>query len=226
MPDLQRLNPVIFAGFFLLLALENIFDAYRKSNKLAYEFFLAGIYLAIGSLFYSYLLFFIFILWISLAILKPFNWREWVFTILGTALPLYFCFSYFYILYDQPFRLWNDFVAVFLYPSVRVVYSVPFFVFLGLTIVLIALSSQFIAKTYTAKKNLPRKAFTIFLWLFLNSMVVFFLIKNASAGLVYLAAIPISYLFANYFALLKSEFWGNVFLVAMFVLLTAIHVIG
>jgi hypothetical protein len=223
-PNLQRLNPVIFSGFFLLLALEKIYESY-STNKVAHQFFVAAFYLATGTLFYPFLLFFMVILWISLVILKPFNWREWLFTILGFFLPMYFTFSYYYLVYNQPFRLWNDFLSVFTVISTKPHYPVPVIIFMVLMLVLLMLAIQFMGRTFRAKKILPRKAFAILMWLFVNAIVVYLLVGNASAELIFLGAVPVSYLLAHYFALIKSEFFGNIFLLIILVLLAVIQLL-
>lgn len=222
-PELQRLNPVIFSGFFLLLGLERIFVSYQNT-KLAYDYFIASFYISVGSLFYPFLAFFLPVVWISLAIMKPFNWREWLFTILGFLLPVFFVSSYYYILYDEPLRILSDIKAVFVFNYQTPEYPIPpIIIFFGTILFLILLASQFILRTFTVKKILPRKAFTIFFWLFLDLILVYLFVGRASIELVFLAAIPVSYLLAHYFALLKSIFWGNILLVSLFILLLIIQ---
>jgi hypothetical protein len=221
-PDLQKLNPVIFSGFFLLLALEKIFESYGNS-KLGYDYFVAAFYLSIGSLFYPFLAFFMLTIWICLGIFRPFNWREWLFTFIGFSLPIFFIFSYYYLLKDQPLRIITDIKAIFTYPYVSPEYSLPVILFLCFVLLLIILASQYILRTYQSKKIFPRKAFTVFLWLFINTIVIFLLINKASIELIYIAAIPVSYLLAHYFALIKSVFWGNIFVSVLLLLLLAIQ---
>lgn len=221
-PDLQRLNPVIFSGFFLLLALERIFVTYGNS-KLAYDYFVAAFYLSVGSLFYPFLAFFMLIIWISLAVLRPFNWREWVFTIIGFLVPVFFVVSYYYLVHNQPGLLIDDVRSVFKYNAQPYEYSLPVIAFLVTVMFLLLMASQFMLRTLSSKKIFPRKAFTIFFWLFINAMIVFLFVNKASFELLFLAAIPISYLLAHYFALLKSVFWGNIFLITLFILLLIIQ---
>jgi hypothetical protein len=221
-PDLQRLNPVIFSCFFLLLALEKIFVSYQAS-KLAYDYFTAAFYISVGSMFYPFLAFFFPVIWISLAIMKPFNWREWLFTILGFLLPVFFVSSYYYLLYNQPLRIISDINAAFGYNYKTPEYPLPVVIFFGVILFLIVLASQFILRTFAAKKILPRKAFTIFFWLFINAILVYLFVSKASIEIIFLAAIPVSYLLAHYFALLKSIFWGNIFIISLFILLLVIQ---
>jgi len=221
-PDLQKINPVIFSGFFLLLALEKIFESYGD-NRLAYDYFVAAFYLSIGSLFYPFLIFFMLTIWICLIVFRPFNWREWLFTFIGYALPIFFIFCFYYLVHDQPFRLVSDVKAIFSYKFVSPEYSLPVIVFLCFILFLIVLSSQYLLRTYQSKKIFPRKAFTVFLWLFINTALVFLLISKASIELIFLGAIPVSFLLAHYFAFVKSVFWGNVFISVLFILLLAIQ---
>lgn len=223
-PGLQRLNPVIFSGFFLILALEQMFRSHRRENPVAYEYFVASFLISTGATFYPFLLFFIFIVWVGMANLRPFNWRELVFTILGFLLPWFFVFSYYYLVYDEPSRILNDFSALF-----EATYDFPqptsrtFILGIFLAILIVVASAHMI-RVYQGQKILPRKAFTIFLWLFINSLAVFLLFSQASAEMLFLMAIPLSYLFAHYFNFVKSMFWGNVLLIIFILLVVLIQV--
>lgn len=221
-PDLQRLNPVIFSGFFLLLALERIFSTYGN-NKLAYDYFIATFYLSVGSLFYPFLAFFMLTVWISLAVLRPFNWREWVFSIIGFLLPVFFTMSYYYLVYNQPGLLIDDIKSIFKFNSQPYDYTLPVIAFLVTILFILILASQFMFRIFTSMKIFPRKAFTIFFWLFINAILIFLFVNKASFELLIVAAIPLSYLLAHYFALLKNVFWGNVFLITLFILLLIIQ---
>jgi len=219
-PDLQRLNPVIFSGFFLLLGIELMFNGYQK-GKVAYEFFTASFFISLGGTFYLYLLFFIFIVWVSLIILRPFNWREWTFSILGFLLPWLFVFSYYYLLHNEPNRILLDMTKAFNTDYDFPEYSLLTYIFGGFGGLLILIASQFIIKGFTSKKIIPRKAFLIFLWLFINCLGVYLLVDQASVELIFLAAIPLSFLLSHYFTFVKSNFWGETF-ITVFILLVVL----
>lgn len=221
-PELQRLNPVIFSGFFLILALEKIFDSYGNSG-LDYNIFLASFYLSVGALFYPFLIFFMVTVWISLALLRPFKWREWLFTIIGFLLPVFFAFSFYYLVYDQPLRLITDVKAVIDFNYHSPDYQLPSIIFLGIIMFLIAMASQFILIVYPNKKIISRKAFSVFLWLFVNTILAYLLIHKVSVELLFIGAIPISFLLSHYFTFVRSVFWGNIFLIILFVLLIVIQ---
>lgn len=222
-PDLQRFNPVLLSGFFLLLAIEKVFESYRNTN-LSYEYFVAAFYISIGSLFYPYLIFFIFFIWAALAVLKPFNWREWTFTIIGFLVPAFFTFSYYYLVHNDPLRLFHDFKAAFSINFQFSDYHTPGIAFFGFMVLLILVASQFMIRTYQSMKILPRKAFTVIFWLFVNTLAVYLAVSQVSVEIVFLLAIPIAYLLSNYFTFMKSTRWGNLFLLILLVLIIWIQV--
>lgn len=224
-PDLQRLNPVIFSGFFLLLALEKIFESY-KAEKIAYEYFLAAFFISIGTLIYPFLLFFLITLWIGLSIFRQFNWREWIFTFLGFLVPQFFVFSFYYLMHNDPGRLFSDYKSIFIASYKFPEYNYPIVAFVIFMAILTLIASQFMLRSFQSKKILPRNGFMVFLWLFINCIMVFIVIRQASVELIFIAAIPLSYLIANYFALMKSVFWGNVLLLVMIILLVWIQIWG
>ncbi|HEX2935082.1 MAG TPA: DUF6427 family protein [Bacteroidales bacterium] len=220
--DLQRLNPVIFSGFFLLLGMELMFSGYQK-GKVAYEFFTASFFISLGATFYPYLLFFIFIVWVSLAILRPFNWREWLFSLMGFLLPWLFVFSYYYLIHNEPGRIITDLTNAFNSDYDFPQYSLLIYIFGGFTGLLILVSSQLMIKEFGSKKILPRKAFLIFLWLFINCLGVYLLVDQASVEIIFLAAIPLSFLFSHYFTFVKSNFWGETFITFLILLIILIQ---
>jgi hypothetical protein len=221
-PELQRLNPVIFSGFFLLLALEQMFEAYRH-EKVAYGIFSASFCISLGATFYPFLIFYLFIVWTGLIILRPFIWREWVFSIIGFILPWFFVFSWFYLVRNSSDAIYNEFALIFQSSFKFHYYSGITYAFGAFLLLLIVFASQFIIKEYTGKKILPRKAFLLFLWLFINTIFVYILVAQASAELIFLGAIPVAYLLSNYFNFMKASLWGEIFLATLILMVVLIQ---
>jgi hypothetical protein len=86
------------------------------------------------------------------------------------------------------------------------------------------IASQFILKTVQSMKILPRKAFTVIFWLFINTIAVYGLVKQASVEMIFLVAIPVSYLLSNYFTFMRSRGWGNLFLLLLMILIIWVQV--
>lgn len=215
---IQTLNPAVFAGFFLLLALEKLFDSFRH-EKLSYEVFTASFFISAATFFYPFAIFLILFVWIGLVVLRPFNWREWAFTIIGLIIPFFLLDSYYYLLVSNIHIVYNSFFDSFTVVNEKIQYKNPI-IFLSIYLAfLMVLSSQYLLNTFQGKKILQRKAFTLFFWLFASTLAMYLIIPQTSAELVYFLAIPISYLLANYFVFIKSNFWGNILLITLFVLI-------
>lgn len=83
------LNPVLIGNIFVLLALRRILRMYRvqEITSMIYD---AGVFLALGVLFFPLLIFVVPLLWLSLKQLRTFNIREWVVPIIGLLTPMAF----------------------------------------------------------------------------------------------------------------------------------------
>jgi hypothetical protein len=210
-PEAQNLNPAIIACFAILFMIEKVLDSYRYEG-LFYEFFTAAFVLGVGALIYPLLIFYQIVLWIGIAYLRQFNWREWAFTILGLITPYIFAFSYCYIILDDAGIIINNFNQF--YNSHQYYSSLPLFV-LGFVIIvtlIIAISSQAIIKMFPTRKIVSRRAFSMFFWLFLLTVALYIVFNRASLELTYIAAIPVAFLLSNYLVFVKSGFWGNTLL--------------
>lgn len=210
-PDIQKLNPALVSTFLILIIIEQVLDSYRFES-LFYGFFTAAFFLGLGCLVYPFYVFYLITLWAGIILLRKFNWREWVFTILGFITPFLFAFSYYYILEDKPAFVFEQFVPFFQHSYDFAGYTPQVYVFLGIVAFVMLIASQFLLQAYSARKILSRRAYSFLLWVFLNSLALFFVVEQASVEVIYIAAIPLSFLLSNYWAFVKATFWGNLFL--------------
>ena len=150
----QQCSPLHPALTFLLLSVISIFKMYKNEQGLqpAFE---AGFMLAMGSMLYANLIFFSVFLYISLLILVPFNWRQWISLSIGIFTPL-FIISSAYFLFDQ----FQEFIDVFIENTI--VWRKPFlfdyehFIFFGL-VALIAIRALLYAFSGSIKKVATKK---------------------------------------------------------------------
>ena len=209
MPELHAMHPVYPATLFLLLAIDRIFDAYDK-EKIHSNAFDAGIFLAIGSLFYLNLVFFFPLLWFGFIILKPkVNWREYVLTTIGFVLPLLAGFSY-YLITGQQDELMHTLQVNFSSHQLFLMEDFPVQIYLGYLFLLTLLGSYFILSQYDDKRISSRKFFKIFFWVFLISILLIAANRAISEEIILLLALPLTYLISNFFIFMKRQFWGEV----------------
>lgn len=210
-PDIQKLNPALISTFLILIIIEQVLDSYRFES-LFYGFFTAAFFLGVGCLIYPFFAFYLITLWAGIILLRKFNWREWMFTILGFITPILFAFSYYYILEDKPAFVFEQFVPFFQHSYDFPGFTPQVYVFLGIVTFVMLIASQFLLQAYSARKILSRRAYSLLLWVFLNSLALFFVVEQASVEVIYIAAIPLAFLLSNYWTFVKATFWGNLFL--------------
>lgn len=219
----EDLVPALFGNLFILLAINKVFDTYRKDQNWL-NYFDAGLLIALGSLFYIKLAYYILLVWISLMILRPFRSREWLVSLFGFLLPYIFVISYFYIFQDiflYKIQLFVHNLFIFKY-IINV--TTPYILFFSLLIFLILLSSFLILFLFQKKKVSVRKFFQVFLWLFIITLVLFALSGFRDYKILIFAAMPLAYLFANYFISIKSTFWYEVLFTLFFASIVYIQI--
>lgn len=211
MPELHAMHPVYPATLFLVLAIDRIFDSFEK-EVIHSNAFDAGIFLAIGSLFYLNLVCFFPILWFGFIIIKPkVNWREFVLSTIGFALPLLAGFAY-YMVADKQDELMHTLQSNFTSPQLFLRGNLPLQIYMGYLLLLTLLGSFFLLSQYDDKRISSRKFFKVFFWVFLISVVLIAIHHAVSEEIVILMALPLTYLISNYFIFMKRQVWGEVFI--------------
>jgi len=211
MPDLHAMHPVYPATLFLILTIDRIFNTYDK-EVIHSNAFDAGIFLAIGSLFYLNLAYFFPLLWIGFIVIKPkVNWREYILTTIGFALPWMGAFAY-YMITGNSDELIQTLQSNFATHQVFLLKSLPIQIYIGFLVILTLLGSFFLLSQYDGKKISSRKYFKAFFWIFLISVVLILASPSVSQEIIIILAIPLTYLISNYLIFMKRSFWGEVFL--------------
>lgn len=210
-PDLHAMHPVYPAALFLILAVDRIFASYDKEiiHSNAFD---AGIFLAIGSLFYLNLVFFFPILWIGFITLKPkVNWREYILTTLGFIFPWLAALA-FYLITDRTDELLHTLETSFTSHQVFLRENLSIQIYIGFLVLLTITGSFFLLAQYDEKKISSRKFFKAFFWIFLISCILIIACPSVSQEIIIILAIPLTYLISNYLIFMKRQFWGEVFL--------------
>ena len=196
-PSIQNMQPILFASILLLLAFEKIIDTYRI-DALSYNSFDAAFMVSLGSLFYMPSLFFMLLIWWSLANIRSFNWREWLYSLMGMILPYLLLFAYYYILNRPIAQLWIIMLQNVQFGNAIVITRTQW-VFLGLTGIIFLIASQYMIRIIQSKKIAARKILNLlFAWFFI-ALLLLLLYKGTRPELVYFCNIPLVFLLSQYF---------------------------
>jgi hypothetical protein len=213
--QLHHLTPALIASTLMIFLFYRIFSTYRV-DRISINFLDAGLLLATASLFYFPAIFFFPFLLAGMTLIRPFQWREWVFVIIGMGIPYAFVMSGYYLL-DIPLSNLSDGISES-FNRVPKNLSLNQIINWSYILLLIAITSYYIATAIDSMKIHARKFFLVFLVFFLVALLIFLIVGGAGTSVVYFAAIPLSYLFSHYFVKCRRN-WINDLFFALFVLL-------
>ncbi len=206
------LSPPLICNFFLLLIINKILLEYKKPDSISTMFDL-GLITAIGTLFYFPFVLFMLLLWASLILIRPFNWREWISALIG-YLTIVFLLGVYYF--------WNGRLLDFYEIWKPLSNKFPFYIKIKLSdyIVLFPIFIVAFLGTIQMRQNffksyiLVRKFFQLLFFLFLFSTLSFYLKPDFRINHFLLSVIPIAVLLTYYFAFAKKRWiYESLFLV-------------
>lgn len=215
---LQKINPGLFAAFFLILSIDNLFSAYESSNHLD-RIFKASLFTAIASLFYFPTVFFLALIIISLFILRFVSLRDWIVALVGFITPWFFVFFYNYFFKDDLGSIQSIIAKAIEIPEYQRFYGISFTIFYSYAGLLLIITTLYLLKVFPTQKIITRKNYSIFIWFIILSAAIAFLVGFSSIEIIYLASIPTTFFFSNFFTFSRSRLWPE-FLFSILVVLS------
>lgn len=218
---LLRLYPALIGTLFLLIAVNRIFASYHDL-KIGNYFFEAGLMISMGSLFYFPLIFLSLILWIGILLLRPIHFREWFMSVIGLLLPYLFTWS-FYFLTDQNSLFWETIKANWKFDNSFEQLNLSNYLFFSFLLILTIPAGMKMIYQSGNRKVSTRKFLRVYFWLSAISVLYLVLIPSMAVEMLPVLALPLSYLFANYFLHIKNTLIGNILLTVIILLIINLH---
>lgn len=214
------LHPLIIANIFIILAIYKLVSSYQKDSALSNAFDAAFLF-SLSILFYFPSIVFIPLLGISFILFRPFNWREWIISLLGIVLPYAFVFSYSF-LNDSSDNWWS--VKMF-FPTLpeqpKSIIPNSFYFILGLSLLIVLFSFKKLFSGFGEASQKNKKGLLLLLWFSAFALLSLFIAPRISIQSFSAMAIPASVFCANYFLKIKKEWWGELLFL---LLLTSIFI--
>jgi hypothetical protein len=218
---IHQFTPALLSSALLIFILFRVFNTY-KTEGLSYNFLDAGILVSLAGIVYFPAFFFFPVLLISLKILKPFNWREWAYVLIGFAIPFIFFFSICFLADIPVVNYFNELAETFTPGNFH--FSVGDIITWSYLFLLIIISSYFMMGFIGNMKIHARKLFIILFWIFIFSILIYLIVPGAGIEMVYFLAIPVAYLLSYYFIRCRRN-WLNDILFALFLLMLLVQTI-
>jgi hypothetical protein len=211
-------HPVLFVNSILLFALERIFRLYKNPAPLMLDYDICFL-ISLASLFYLPCILFTFFFFISLLVLRPFSWRDWLVSIMGLATPWFLLLTIFYVL-DQTPQLFNSFSITRLQTVINLNAGAakPALYTLIAVGVLLLLSLNKLRANYFKNVIRTRSFQIVVLFMLLFSIVIIIVPYEKSLFRFALTSIPAS-LFISYYFLASKKVWyfETLFLLLVFI---------
>ena len=193
--------PVLVANVFILPAMYFFIKSYRQDFVLS-ELFKAGLFLGIASFFcIQYILLFP-LSFISLIILRPFNWREWVVLFIGIILPLYIYLSICYLTNNNVFgvlTMMKEAISTMQKPIISEYYVG--FLFITILALIFAII-HYLGKGFGGKVKTQKTKY-ILLWMFAFCFVMIFF-EQTSDMILIPCIVPLSIIIGDYISEIKQ----------------------
>jgi hypothetical protein len=203
--DMLELHPVLFANFFLMISLHQVFRTYKEETVLL-EVFNVGLLIAIAGFFYQpALLLFLFLI-ISLFVFYYIDLRSFLAAFLGFATPFILAAVYFFLTDALPERIesFSYWIGTIGLPAPRTtLFTTVLLVFLGVACLLAV--SWLVFYHIPDKPIRIRKRFRVLMFYLVVVLLTLFFghpFKMVHMGLIYL---PLSVGLAAYFHHIRSR---------------------
>ena len=214
----QGLSPIVISNLFWILAVRRLFNIYSQV-PCKKEVFDATVFILLGGVFYFPSLLMLALVWIALKIFRHFVWREWVIPFLGLII-----FGLYWIVALVWAGSLNNWVNYFTFDSeqyyaLKIAVSWPYYVLIGVVLVLVSFSGYNISRHYKASSLRFRKIIFFFLFIIFLSISVIALVQHFSSEnvLALVGAVPLSLLITFYFNYAKKEWLSQLFFYMIFI---------
>jgi hypothetical protein len=206
-----------------MMAIIRIIDGYHKQGT-AYSFFDAGFLISTGSLFYANLIWFGILVLIGIALIRTENVLEILISVIGLLTPYLMVFGIYYVSGKELSSLISVLNNNFFSRSGGHHFPVLTIAVLFFTGIMVLLSIAYLIRLMGNKKIKSRKTFSLLIWVFIISLVIYCAVPSVSAEIVWLTGIPVSYFLAHYFALIKKKLVPEVFFSLFLILILLIQI--
>jgi len=217
LPLSNTLHPILFSNLFLVFVFRQLINIHSQVSCKS-EVFDASLLLLIASLFYPPTLLYLPIVWITLLIFRPFQWKEWASPFLALALFLVYYFSSFlYTDAAQYYKLSSIFESSTYKHND---YSVFFYLFAFFLFLFVLMGMR--------KIHLKRKSSTMRYKKMTNVILAFFIIGLINFGIsyfftfaietIFITLIPITITTSYFFVYFKKRMFAEIGLYVLVIL--------
>jgi len=209
--EIHLFNPVVLATILLVIGFIVLAKSF-ESERLSYSFFTVPFIISVSTFFYQYMYVYMLVVWHVIAFLRPGYWREWVFSILGFMFPIFFAFSWFFLVHDDYTCMGVFFDEIFTLQRVTPSLSFPTIIFMISSILLVMILFWYMLRYIGSKKVIFRNRYYVLIMIAVVTAGLIIVVPDTLPQAWYLLAFPMSFFISNYLATTRSIRWGTIVL--------------
>ena len=219
-PDFLSLSPFILVNTLMPLALWKIFALYKSERPITRAFD-TGFVFSLMILCYLPMALLVVFMYLCIAILRPFNWREWVASALGLATPAILLFTILLVTNKMHLRITEVNTDTWL-PVIKL-QSLSWHYILPALVIAVILFLSFLKLYANYSKNVIRmRKFQLCFMLLLVFLLLIILIPVQQSAARFSLLIPPICLFLSYYFIAIRKIWWFEILSTVFILLIAL----
>ena len=199
------LSPALICNFLIIIIIDKFLKLSRAVGAMSIMFDV-GMLIAIGTLIYFPFILMLLMLWLSLLMYRPFNWREWLSGFIG-FLNIFIFVAVFYYWNDNLDRfigIWQPLTNKF--PNNLQINYNDYLVLIPLSIIMVLAALQ-LRENFFRSFVSTRRAFQILFFMFLVSIFSFYTKKGVTVAHFLLCVPPGAVLLAYYFSNAKKRWF-------------------
>ena len=197
------ISPMLIGNFIIILIIDKFLKLAKTANAMSIMFDV-GMLIALGTLIYFPFIMLLLMLWLSLLMYRPFNWREWISGLIGFLTIFSFVAVFYY---------WNDKLDRFIdilqplankFPNKIQINLDDYLVLIPVGIIMILAAIQLRENFYRSFIS-TRKAFQMLFFMFIVSMLSFYTKPGVTVAHFLLCVATGAVLLAYYFSNAKKR---------------------
>ena len=202
LPETRQVSPALIGSVFYLICFAILFDVNDKPAD-TYSVFTAGIVLALGSMFYLKLIWFLPLIWLSLATLRTVTWRELFYPVIAYLLMALFLFTWYWAVMDNG----TQFIEVIgrnlafdhSYEKAFQIHHFSEFIYFAFFLLLVVVASIYMINRFQSRKTVVQNIYQVLFYMFIAGLLFFSVITRFNPSSLVFVTIPASFVLSYYF---------------------------
>ena len=198
LPGSHQVNPALLGSLFYLLCFSMLFGMHDDPPD-TFRVFQASLVLALGSMFYMKLIWFVPLIWISLVTLRSVTLREMLYPVIAYLLLLLFLLTWYWGIQDDAGMLRDLLRENLSFRSVFIVRHFSVYAYYGYILFLVLLASVYMVNRFQARKTYIQNIFQVMFYQFVAGILFLIFIARFSVTAVVYIAFPVTFILSYYF---------------------------